>query len=107
MYIISDIPSFSDLISQECLDDRLPIPIILHRDTHGVIDSLESLVWVTRAIGERLALFLLQTIVVSVGMGMGGGNPRYEEGEQGDKCACAHDAGCVGESESGVFRCVI
>ena len=74
-----------------------------------MIDSLESLVWVTRAIREGLALFLLQAIMVgvSVGMGMGGGNPRYEEGEQGDKCACAHDAWCVGESESVVYRCML
>jgi hypothetical protein len=84
-YIISDVPIIPDLISQESLDDRLPITIILHRDTHGRIgvNSLESLVGMTRTIGQGLSLLLLQARMMSVGMGMGmgGGDSRYEERE--------------------------
>lgn len=43
------------------------------------------------AIREGFPLSLLDT-VVRVGMGMGSGDPGYQEREEGDECACAHDA---------------
>jgi hypothetical protein len=53
-----------------------------HRSVN--INSLEGLVWVAGAVGERLPLRLLETRVfmgVGMRMGMGGGNSRYKERE--------------------------
>ena len=87
-HIISDIP-FPDLISQESLGNRLPIPIVFLGDPK-LINSFECLVGVGRAVREGFPLSLLKT-VMGVGVGMGGGDPGYQEREKGDKCACAHD----------------
>lgn len=73
-HIISDIP-FPDLISQERLGDRLPIPIIFLSDSQ-LIHSFECLVrmgWTKR---KRLPLSLLKA-VMGVGVGMSGGDPGY------------------------------
>ena len=73
-HIISDIP-FPDLISQERLGDRLPIPIIFLSNSQ-LINSFECLVRMGWAIREGLPLSLLKT-VMGVGVGMSGGDPGY------------------------------
>jgi len=73
-HIISDIP-FPDLISQERLGDRLPIPIIFLSDSQ-LINSFECLVRVGWAEREGFPLSLLKTMM-GVGVGMSGGDPGY------------------------------
>ena len=45
-----------------------------------MLNSFESLVWMSGSVREGFPLSLLETVVV-VGMGMGGGDPGYKERE--------------------------